>query len=99
MRKLLVTSSLFVITNSVHAAIPAVNASCPGGIEVRADQGGPIYIDGKKGQLKKFNDNYYEAKGSGVTISLSVNPDGSTDVSYTGKNRANGICQVKKDAQ
>lgn len=98
MKKVLVVSSLFAIANAAHAAIPAVNASCPGGIEVHAEKGGPVYINGKQGQLKKFNDNYYESKGDGVTISLSINPDGTVDVSYTGKNRANGICEVKKDA-
>ncbi|BBH46985.1 hypothetical protein [Pseudomonas sp. KU43P] len=78
-----------------QAQIPLLNATCPGNIEVHADKGGPIYINGKEASLKKFNDNYFEAKGSGVTISLSINPDGSPDVSYTGKNRANGVCQVK----
>ena len=62
---------------------------------MHADQGGPIYINGKEGKLKKFNDNCFEAKSSDVTISLSINPDGSPSVSYTSKNRANGICQLK----
>ena len=61
---------------------------------VHADQGGPIYINGKEGKLKKVNNNYYEARGGGVTISLAINPDGSPSVSYTGKNRANGICSL-----
>ncbi|MGF6174252.1 hypothetical protein ABIE33_002557 [Ensifer sp. 4252] len=30
-----------------------------------------------------------------MTISLSVNPDGSPAVSYTGKGGANGICTIK----
>ncbi|WP_426125045.1 hypothetical protein [Pararhizobium sp. PWRC1-1] len=77
------------------AKIPLVNATCPGKIEVHADQGGPIYINGKEGKLKVFNENYYEAKGSGVTISLTISPDGSADVSYTGKGGANGVCTVK----
>ncbi|GLO12285.1 hypothetical protein PPUJ20028_08660 [Pseudomonas putida] len=47
--------------------------------------------------MKKFNENYFEAKGGGVTISLSINPGGSPSVSYTRKNRANGICQVKSE--
>jgi hypothetical protein len=73
-----------------------LNASCPGNIDVHADQGGPVYINGKEGQLKRFNKNYFEAKDatSGVVISLSINPDGTPSVSYTGKGRANGVCQV-----
>lgn len=93
MKRLLVCV-LFAASNVAYAGIPLLNATCPGNIVVHADQGGPIYINGKEGKLKKFNDNYFEAKGGGVTISLSINPDCSADVSYTGKNRANGVCQV-----
>ncbi|MNH25873.1 hypothetical protein D3C79_858970 [compost metagenome] len=95
MKRLLL--GFFLVASSVaQAGIPLVNATCPGNIEVHSDKGGPIYINGKEGKLKKFSDTYFEAKGSGVTISLSINPDGSPDVSYTGKNKANGVCQVKQ---
>lgn len=77
------------------AKIPLVNATCPGNIEVHADEGGPIYINGKEAKLHVFNDSYYEAKGQGVTVSLSINPDGSAAVSYTGHGGANGVCVVK----
>ncbi|CAK9889172.1 hypothetical protein [Pseudomonas fluorescens] len=96
MKRLLI-GALLAVSGAAQAGIPLVNATCPGNIEVHADKGGPIYINGKEGKLKKFNENYFEAKGSDVTISLSINPDGSPDVSYTGKNRANGICQVKSE--
>ncbi|WP_440974848.1 hypothetical protein [Pseudomonas koreensis] len=96
MKTLFLAAPLLLVANLAHAGIPLVNATCPGKIEVHADEGGPIYINGKEGKLKKFNDNYFEAKGAGVTISLSINPDGSPAVSYTGKNRANGVCEVKK---
>jgi hypothetical protein len=96
MKFLLLVTPLLLAPGLAHAGIPMFNATCPGKIEVHADQGGPIYINGKEGKLKKFNENYFEAKGAGVTISLSINPDGSPAVSYTGKNRANGICEVKK---
>jgi hypothetical protein len=86
---------LLALSSAAQAGIPLVNATCPGNIEVHADKGGPVYINGKEGKLKKFSDQYFEAKGSGVTISLSINPDGSPEVSYTGKNKANGVCQVK----
>jgi len=93
--KRLLLGVLLALSTAAQAGIPLVNATCPGSIEVHADKGGPIYINGKEGKLKKFSDSYFEAKGGGVTISLSINPDGSPDVSYTGKNRANGVCQVK----
>jgi len=94
---LLAVASLAALTvgGPAQAKIPLVNATCPMNIEVHADEGGPIYINGKEGKLKKFNDNYFEAKGSGVTISLAINPDGTANVSYTGKHGANGVCSVK----
>ncbi|KQS96308.1 MULTISPECIES: hypothetical protein [unclassified Rhizobium] len=87
-------SASLLVAGQAAAKIPLVNATCPGNIEVHADQGGPIYINGKEGKLKVFNENYYEAHGSGVTISLTISPDGSADVSYTGKGGANGVCTV-----
>ena len=78
-----------------EAKIPLVNATCPGKVEVHADEGGPIYINGKEARLKVFNDTYYEAHGAGVVVSVSINPDGSPSVSYTGKGGANGVCTVK----
>jgi hypothetical protein len=74
--------------------IPLFNATCPGGIEVHADEGGPVFFNGKETQLKKFNDNYFEAKGSDITLSITINPDGSASLSYTGQGRAHGICTI-----
>lgn len=95
MRLAAITAITLAAANPAFAKIPLVNATCPGKIEVHADAGGPIYINGKEAKLHVFNDNYYEAKGGGVTISLSINPDGSAAVSYTGHGGANGICTVK----
>ena len=93
MKQLLIVVGIFLLAGTAHAGIPLLNYSCPTNIEVHADEGGPVYINGKEARLKKVNDNYFEATGSGVTISISINPDGSPSVSYTGKHGANGICQ------
>ncbi|MGO4436771.1 hypothetical protein [Rhizobium sp. RAF56] len=93
MRVALAMTAVFA-AGQVEAEVPLVNATCPGSIEVHADEGGPIYINGKEGKLKAFNKNYYEASRNGVTISLSINPDGSAVVSYTAKGAGNGICTV-----
>ena len=77
-----------------EAKVPALNAHCGGNIDVHADEGGPVYINGSKARLKKFNDNYYEAAISHITISISDNGDGTHTVSYTGRHGANGICTV-----
>jgi len=74
--------------------IPTLNAKCGNGVEVHADQGGPVFIDGNESSLKKFNDNYYEASYGDVTISLSINPDGSPSLSASWRGGGNGVCQL-----
>lgn len=78
------------------AAVPFFNASCPGGIDVHADEGGPVYVQGREAALKRFNDRYFEARdaNSGITLSISRSDDGTPQISYTSRGGANGICQV-----
>ena len=78
------------------AAVPFFNASCPGGLDVHADEGGPVYVQGREAALKRFNDRYFEARDaqSGVTLSITRSDDGMPQISYTGRGGANGICQV-----
>ncbi|WP_211596419.1 hypothetical protein [Paracoccus aestuariivivens] len=71
-----------------------MNATCPTGIEIHADEHGPIYFNGNDAKITSQNDNYVEATHGHVTVSLMINPDNTVEVSYTGPNRANGICQV-----
>lgn len=80
--------------------LPLFNATCPLGLEVHGDEGGPVYVNGKEAVLKKFNDNYYEARdaATGTTLSLSKNPDGTLSASYTGRGGANGVCQMHTTA-
>jgi hypothetical protein len=96
MKTLLVaTAALLATTAFAEAAIPFLNATCPGNISVHADEGGPIYLNGTEGKLKVYNDNAYEATVGDVTVSLTINPDGTPDLAYTGPGRANGICQIE----
>ncbi|MEG1680919.1 MAG: DUF3011 domain-containing protein [Stenotrophomonas sp.] len=84
------------LATTANASIPLFNGSCPGGLEIHADDGGPVYVNGKETTLKRFNDNYYEARdsSSGVTLSISRSADGGTQVSYTGAGGRNGICSL-----
>ena len=56
------TLGLLMTSLPSSAAIPLFNATCPGKIEVHADQGGPIYINGKEAKLTVKKSKYYEAK-------------------------------------
>lgn len=74
-----------------------LNALCPGHIAVHADEGGPVFINGKEARLKIVNDHYYEASdaGSALTISVASASDGMPEVSYAARARANGVCTVR----
>ncbi|MFB1486137.1 MULTISPECIES: hypothetical protein [unclassified Thiocapsa] len=37
---------------------------------------------------------YFEATGAEITLSISINPDETVSLSYTGKYGANGVCEV-----
>lgn len=75
-----------------QAAVPPLNLVCGPGIEVQAEAGGPVYIDGKEAALTVINDKAYDAKLGDTIISIGINTDGTTSSFYTGPNRANGIC-------
>ncbi|MBK1717221.1 hypothetical protein [Thiocystis violacea] len=94
MKRIAITLATLSVAGVANAGIPFFNATCPGGIEVHADKGGYVYFNGKQAKLKKVNKEYYEATGSGITLSISLNPDESVSLTYTGKHGANGVCQV-----
>lgn len=87
-----ITSQLAMAGIASAAGIPLLNYTCPTGIDVHADEGGYVYINGEEARLKTFNDNYYEATLRGITVSITLNPDRTASVSYTRRNGANGIC-------
>ena len=82
------------LSTPARADVPFFNASCPRNIEVHADEGGPVYINGSEAQLHRSNANYYEATHGPITISIVVNPDGSVGLSYTRRGDGHGMCQV-----
>ena len=94
---LVIALCLFTAT-AAQAKMPFFNATCPGGIEVHADAGGPIYVNGSEAKLRTFNANYYEATYKRTTLSISVNPDGTPDVSYKTRGGGNGVCTLADDA-
>ena len=94
MKKIAITIAALSLAGAANAGVPFFNGTCPGGIEVHADQGGPVYFNGKEATLKKVNKEYYEATGAGITLSIAINPDETVTLTYTGKHGANGVCQV-----
>lgn len=63
--KRLLLGILLLASGTAHAGIPLLNATCPGNIEVHADKGGPIYINGKEGKLKNSTTTTTKPKAAG----------------------------------
>jgi len=80
---------------TAYPRIPMFNAVCGTEIEVHANEGGPVFIDGEETTLERFNENYFEASHGGTTISISFNPDDSLSLTFSGPNRANGVCNLE----
>lgn len=100
MDRLLITLPLLVVATGASAQnLPAIDFTCPNDIRVQAKAGGPVTINDKQAILAKFSEQYFEAKGEGVTISISLDGKGTPTISYTGKQGANGICEETKEAE
>lgn len=91
---------LLVMTNAAQAnsmtGVPSFAVECPGKILVQADQDGPVMINSKEAETKAITDRRFEAKGSGITLSIVIADDDSVAVSSTGK-APNGVCQSVDD--
>ena len=94
MKTIVLSALIGCAGGAASAHIPSLNATCPTGIEVHADEGGPIYINGTEAQVSASGSEYYEASSGGTTVSLSIGDDGSAMVSYTASGGANGMCQI-----
>ncbi len=100
MQRLLLALPLLVITSAAHAQnLPAFDFTCPDDIQVLAKAGGPVTINDKPATLNKFSEQYFEAKGEGVVIAISLNGNKTPTVSYTGKKGVNGVCEETKEAE
>jgi hypothetical protein len=86
-------SAVALMAGPAEAKMPAFTGSCPTNITVKSDGLGTVRLNGKKAKVTKSNENYYEARRNGVTISIAMDASGLI-VSYTAKGGANGICTV-----
>ncbi|EJM69552.1 hypothetical protein PMI30_01074 [Pseudomonas sp. GM50] len=96
----ILTFIMLAMANVAHAntlpGIPSFDVDCPGKVVVHADQDGPVLINSKEAETKAINDRRFEAKGSGITLSIILADDDSVTVTSTGK-APNGLCQSVDD--
>ena len=98
MHKLPITLALLTASGLAHAAnLPAFDVTCATDLKARAEAGGPVFLNDKPLTLHKLSEQFFEAKGEGVTLSISLTASGAPTVSYTGKQGANGICEKTEE--
>lgn len=81
--------------NSVDG-VPSFAVECPGKVQVQADQDGPVLINSKEAETKIISERRFEAKGSGITLSIVLADDDTVAVTAAGKG-SNGACQSVDD--
>ncbi|MBD9585710.1 hypothetical protein IB254_01440 [Pseudomonas sp. PDM03] len=100
MKNKLIFPLLLVLTSVAQAnsvdGVPSFSVECPGKILVQADQDGPVMINGKEADTKIISERRFEAKGSGITLSIVLADDDSVAVTSSGK-APNGVCQSVDD--
>lgn len=80
-------------THGAAAKVPVFAAKCPTGITVDTNPQGGGYVNGNRARVRSINANAYELRSGRTIISVAL-AGGDLLVSYTGPNRANGICEV-----
>jgi uncharacterized protein YraI len=79
--------------------MPGFTAKCLENTIV-ADASGTVTFNGLGADVKEFNEHYYEASIESLVVSISHDGGGrNLTVSFTGANRANGVCQVVSTVQ
>ncbi|MEO7152862.1 MAG: hypothetical protein ABIX46_14285 [Burkholderiaceae bacterium] len=96
-RRLLGVLAVTALVATARAAddtdFPRLDFACPGALAVRAEPGGPVFINAERATLKRYSARYYEARGSSATVAIEVRPDGSAALSTIGPNRARALCR------
>ncbi|WP_370677295.1 hypothetical protein [Pleomorphomonas sp. PLEO] len=78
------------LASPAEARVPPFAAACPGRIDVQADNGGRILINGQPARVRAFNNRSYEARLGPIVVAVNVGPGGRLDVSSRGR-----MCQVR----
>lgn len=79
------------------AELPAFTARCPLGNDIEADAGGKVLVNDAPAVVKSFNEQAYEARSGEFVFSITHEGGGrGLQVSYTGPNRAHGVCTVRE---
>ena len=94
MRMLPAAAMLTVIAGTAHADIPFFTATCPGGVAVHAEEGGPVTVDGVEADILSETKYAVEARRGDVTVVMTIKPDGSLSVTVPQPDGGTGVCLI-----
>lgn len=94
MKTLLCAAALALVASSAHAELPIFAAKCPTGLTVDTNTNGQVYINGTVAKTINRPDGQITAQHAGVYIDITPQGDQPPFVTYTAKNKANGVCEV-----
>jgi hypothetical protein len=94
MRILPAAAVLTMIAGTAHADIPFFTATCPGGIAVHAEEGGPVTVDGAEADVLSETKYGVEVRQGDVTVVMMIKPDGSLSVTVPQPDGGTGVCLI-----
>jgi hypothetical protein len=74
--------------------VPLFAAKCPTGITADSDTKGQVYVNGKIAKLINRPDGQVTAQSAGIFIDITPRGSEPPLVTYTARNKANGVCEV-----
>ena len=74
--------------------MPLFAAKCPTGITADSNTKGQVYINGKLAKVIKRPDGQYSANSHGVWVDITPQGDRMPRITYTGKDKSVGECEV-----
>jgi hypothetical protein len=83
-----------LVASTASAGLPLFAAKCPTGITADSDTKGHVYINGKAANIIKRSDGQYSANAHGVWVDITPRGDQMPRVTYTGKDKSTGDCEV-----
>ena len=94
MKRLFLVTVAALVAGTANAGVPLFAAKCPTGLNVESNTTGQVYVNGKVAKLIKRPDGQITALSAGVYIDITPQGDQPPLVTYTAKDKSNGVCEV-----
>ncbi|WP_368163655.1 hypothetical protein [Aeromonas sp. R6-2] len=94
MKKILLAVAATLMVGTASAAVPIFAAKCGQNINVDSDAKGHVRVNGKVAKLIKRPDGQITAQSGGVYVDITPQGNEAPRVTYTGKDKSTGTCEI-----